>query len=122
MSSTVNEFLTHYGIKGMRWGVRRTRSQIDSSSEDHRNAQSAKTKAKKGGVKSLSNKELQDLITRMNLEKQYASVVPPSHGKRVLTVGAKFAADVIGGVGKQQATKLANDQATRLIAQLLKKK
>ena len=119
--TTMNEFLSHYGIKGMRWGVRRSRSQIDSSSEDHRTAQSAKKKAKKGGVKSLSNKELQDLITRMNLEKQYSSVVPPSRGKRLLSGGAKFTADVIAGVGKQQATKLANDQATKLVAQMLKK-
>lgn len=121
MSNSVSQFLAHYGIRGMKWGVRRSRSQIDSSSEDHRNATAARGKAKKGGVKSLSNKELQDLITRMNLEKQYSSVIPPSRGKRILTGGAKFTAEVLTGVGKQQATKLANDQASKLVAQMLRK-
>lgn len=121
MTRTIDDVLAHYGVKGMRWGVRRNRSQIDSSSEDHRTAQAARAKAKKGGTKSLSNKELKDLIERLNLEKQYSTVVPPSRGKRILNAGAKFTGDVLLGVGKQQATKLASDQVAKTIAQLLKK-
>ena len=118
---TVEGILAHFGVKGMRWGVRRSRSQLEGGSDDHKNAVSARAKAKKGGTKSLSNKELQDLITRMNLEKQYTTVVPTSRGKRLLSGGVKFTADVLVGVGKQQATKLASDHATRLVGQLLKK-
>ena len=119
--TTVDEVLAHLGIKGMRWGVRRSRSQIDGGSEDHRNAAAARAKAKKGGVKALSNKELQDLVNRMNLEQQYSRVVPPSRGKRVMTSGAKFAGDVLVSVGKQQVTKIASDHATKVVGQLLKK-
>ena len=120
-TTTVDDILEHFGVKGMRWGVRRSRSQLDSSSEDHQRATTAKDKAKRGGTKALSNKELQDLITRMNLERQYKTIVPPSGGKRFLIGGAKMAAEILTGVGKQQATKLASDQATKLAAQLLKK-
>lgn len=122
MTTTVDEILSHYGVKGMRWGVRRrSTTKTDDSSEDHQTAQAAKAKAKKGGTKSLSNKELKDLIERMNLEKQYSTVIPPSRGKRILNAGAKFTGDVLLGVGKQQATKLASDQAGKLVGQYLKK-
>lgn len=167
--TTADDILAHYGIKGMRWGVRRSQAQLDlidshtghrtpirynpkkatvernadgslkitassarehrkiqkqidrHPSQDHQNASAAMAKAKKGGTKSLSNKELQDLITRMNLEKQYSQVVPPSGKSKALKAGGKFAGDVLVNVGKQQATKVLNDQATKVVAQVLKK-
>lgn len=69
-SGEIASVLEHFGIKGMHWGVRRNRQQIDSS-DDHANAAAVKQKVKKGGTKTLSNKELQDLVTRMNLEQQF---------------------------------------------------
>jgi hypothetical protein len=54
----------------MKWGVRKASEH--PVSEDHVNAEAAKAHAKKnGGIAALSNKELQDVITRKNLEKQY---------------------------------------------------
>lgn len=117
------EFLEHFGVKGMRWGVRQSKTDRmhKTGSADFRSASDAGQKAKKQGVHTLSNAELQSLITRMNLEKQYASVAPVSRRTRVTRAGAKFAADVLVGVGKQQVTKLASDQATKLIAQAFAK-
>lgn len=69
--------LTHYGVKGMKWGVRKS---SDSSgggrnklppSEDFQNVSANRAKIRSGGTKALSNKELQDVVTRMNLEEQY---------------------------------------------------
>jgi hypothetical protein len=88
MADTFEGFLEHFGIKGMKWGVRRSRSEIDSgASEDHNTAKAARTKARKGGgTKALSNKELQDLITRANLETQYSKIAPSkfSTGRKVI--------------------------------------
>lgn len=119
--TTVEDVLEHFGVKGMRWGVRRSQTELHTGSEDHRNAAAAASKAKKGGVKSLSNKELQDMITRMNLEGQYVRLKPPSKGAVILKSGGKFVGEVLLGVGKSQATKLANDHATKLIGSAFKK-
>lgn len=71
-SDVVDEILAHYGIKGMKWGVSRTREQIDSDSPDVQNVKEAKTKIKANRTTDvLSNKELQAVVTRMNLEQQY---------------------------------------------------
>lgn len=118
MSKDNQSALIHYGIRGMRWGVRRAvRGNNGSSSTDHQTAAIARDKARKGGVKTLSNPELKALIERMNLERQYNSIVPPSKGGRFTRAGLKFVGDVMLNVGKQQATKLVNDQTAKLVAQ-----
>lgn len=90
-------FLEHYGVKGMKWGVSRvkqanaarkaptevktitkpgdfvksTGGRNQQASEDAVKAQVYRQKAKSSTTDSLSNKELQDLVQRMNLEQQY---------------------------------------------------
>lgn len=115
--SVIDDVITHFGVRGMKWGVRRTEAEIHG---DSANATSAAKKAKRHGTKSLSNKELQDLITRMNLEQQYSRIAPSSKGQKALSAGSKVAADILVGVAKQQATKLASDQAAKLIAAALR--
>lgn len=115
---TVEDVLAHFGIKGMKWGTRRSKAELHP---DATRAHAARKKAKKHGSSSLSNEELQTLITRMNLEQQYSRLVPPSRGSRILKGGAKFTGDVLTQVGKQQAVKLASDHATKLVAGGFKK-
>lgn len=97
------EFLSHYGIKGMRWGVRRSAevtavSRPDSgllrrqtkvgvkggeshpAHEDAVKAAVQKQKLKKSGAAALSNQELRDLATRLQLENQ-VQVLASSKGK-----------------------------------------
>lgn len=113
-ADTVEEFLEHYGVKGMKWGVRN--ADRPAASGDAENFRGVKTKARAGGVKSLTNKELQDFITRANLEQQYHRLNPSAKKKAL-----QFTADILLGVGKQQAMKLAGDAATKLVSELLKK-
>lgn len=107
----VDNILAHYGVKGMRWGRRST--EAPAASEDHTRTAETKTLVKSGGLKSASNKQLQDAINRMNLEQQY-NRLNPSPGKKV----AKFVADILLGVGKQEAIKfvggLAADQIKKI--------
>ena len=115
-SDDVGEFLEHFGIKGMKWGVRRQKktTQVGNvttvqkegrrvrakggkrlvASEDAVKAAVARQKAKKSTTDSLSNQELQALVNRMNLEQQYSRLGGQS-GSR-LANGLKVAKNIIG--------------------------
>ena len=82
---TAGGSLKHYGVKGMKWGVHRdtpsggsSTSRAPRASEDSRAATSALNKAATRGTQSLSNKELQAAIQRMNLENQYHNLTTVS--------------------------------------------
>jgi len=66
--------LYHHGVKGMKWGVRRTRKQLgydDQSSrpkEVHEDYKKAHTKK---SVKEMSDKELRDRLNRLQMEQNY---------------------------------------------------
>jgi hypothetical protein len=75
LTQAPDDVLAHYGIKGMKWGIRR-KSSADakpklSVSADAKRSMDIKKQVKTDGLKTLSNKDLQDFITRKNLEKQY---------------------------------------------------
>lgn len=93
--SDVSDFLAHFGIKGMHWGVRRnnigTPSEVTVSHtpgrkvtakggefqpahEDAKRAAAARQTAKASTTDALSNDELKKLVERMNLEQQYSNL------------------------------------------------
>jgi hypothetical protein len=113
----VETVLAHYGVKGMKWGVHRSRSAQAKAHPDAIVAKRAKEKVKKDSVDSLSNEELRQLVTRLNLEKQFDTLKPATPGSR----SKRILAETLVGVGKQQATKAINDQASKRIALLLAK-
>lgn len=76
MSNDLDDFLSHYGIPGMKWGVRRRSSRISSRSSDAAKAIRYKGQAKKRGVSSLSNDQLSKLNKRLELEKKYKDLNP----------------------------------------------
>lgn len=73
--------LRHYGVLGMKWGVRRTPDQLARAAKKRgdwsEEAKDLKTiRSKK--VKSLSNAELRRANERLNLEKNYRDLTPQS--------------------------------------------
>lgn len=74
---TVDDVLEHFGVKGMKWGIRKDKKSRGSGpvSPDKVRAQAAEAVIKKHGTKALDNKDLQHLVNRMNLEKQYSGLV-----------------------------------------------
>lgn len=94
-----DEFLIHHGVKGMKWGVRRTQAQLDraanrrasrSPSDDSRRASTLRKKP----MRALSNKELKDVNERLNLEQNYSRLNPSS-----ITKGKNFAKATIATAG-----------------------
>ena len=62
------EFLAHYGVRGMKWGVRKKRS----ASADAQRHKSNKKKA----LKELSDDELKSLVNRLNMEQNARRLNP----------------------------------------------
>lgn len=82
--------LMHYGILGMKWGVRRTEAQLararkkaakqEPDHDDYKKAHSGKS------YRAMSNQELRDANNRLNMEKQYKDLTKKtSKGKKIVT-------------------------------------
>jgi 2'-5' RNA ligase len=93
-SFLTSEGLSHHGVKGMHWGVRKGDSSGNGSapatkpapkpriSEDARNVEKAFAKIDRGGTDVLSNHELQSVVNRLNLEQQYSRLMSTPGGKQ----------------------------------------
>lgn len=122
MSDQLEDFLAHYGVKGMKWGRRKARNSDDGDrpkrtpSEDHLTAKALKKKR----VSEMSNADLKKLTTRMQLEKQYAELTQDS---RTVSRGEKFVKRSISvGNTINQVAAFANSPAGKLLASQIKQR
>lgn len=93
----MNEYeLYHHGVKGMKWGVRRSEKQLSrirkksskrSWSEDAKTAAEIKTK----NPKQMSNAEMRKLNERTRLEREYNQLHPNAMAKGLSYVGKSAA-------------------------------
>lgn len=109
---TVDDVLAHFGVKGMKWGVRRrssSSSSPSSASDDYIRAVTARSKP----AHSLSNQDLQALITRMELEQRYVTAIGRANAKPMTKGGhvKKFVSNLLLDVGKTEITYLAKQSA-----------
>ena len=114
-SDTLDIFLSHYGVKGMKWGVRKDRRAKAKAARKKGGA------AKKSGAgkrtydaRKLSNSELKRVVTRMELEKRYKDLNQPKKEK-----GGSFVKKQLKSFGKQHANKLIPAAAGAGVAVLL---
>lgn len=68
----ITDTLAHYGIRGMKWGVRKRSIPKQGPSGDAREAHRAFVKAKVSGPQALTNNELIKVNNRLNLEQNFA--------------------------------------------------
>lgn len=115
--------LAHFGVKGMKWGVRRTPAQLDSASSDVVEVTAAKAKisSNRGSTAPLSNKELQSVVTRMNLEQQYSRLTTtPSTAAKIKkgakAVGGAATGALAIGVTVNRAMQFAASPAGRVLS------
>lgn len=114
-----DNFLEHYGVKGMQWGVRKSGKGSSTPSNDPR---STRTKGfdKSRKLSDIPTDELQTMVNRMNLEKNYISLYEGGSAKKANS-GAKFATDILTNVARQQITNGLSRQVGKLMAEAAKK-
>ena len=131
------QFLAHYGVKGMKWGVRKRRETKGAETvekigftgktkvkatggtgqaavPDAVKAAIQKQTFKKSGAAALSNAELRELAQRLQLEQQVTQLAG--------SPGQKFVSRQLGGVANQQTQRVANQKAAEVIDSKLRKK
>lgn len=92
----MGSYLMHFGVKGMRWGVRRKRNRILT----------AKAKARRRNPSEMSDAELDNAILRMQREKRYKQLAgqrnPGGIAKSAISREAKT---VLRTTGEQLASE-----------------
>lgn len=124
--SAVEDFISHFGVRGMRWGIRRdelgnlgirrSKPTKEPASEEAAKATVLKSRVKTSGTQALSNTELQAAIKRMQLETDYTRLSATTSSK-----GRRWATNFILGVGQQQAREQTNKYVTGQVAKALAK-
>lgn len=109
--------LVHHGIKGMKWGVRRTEAQLarargNTKSDEKTSSISTKkaeaTKRKK--MSEMSDEELRRVVNRLQLEQQYRNLNPEK-----VSTGKKFANKVVKDIVIPVATEVAKNEFRKVL-------
>ena len=98
----MDQEIYHHGIKGMRWGIRRTLKQLGKTAKsikekttDNQHADYKRTHDAKS-IKKMSDAELRERINRLNMERQYSQMNPTrvSRGHEILKAALAAATTV----------------------------
>ena len=101
----MDDELYHYGVKGMKWGIRRYQNKDGTLTAAGKKREREKTRGwskeaknarriKRKSVHQMTNKELQQLNKRMVLENNYPRLNPNKVER-----GLKYAGAVVGAMG-----------------------
>lgn len=142
----VDAFLEHYGVLGMKWGVRKKRSTKTVEFTDRltgakgrvvvKNARGSKREKRKierlktrsqPSVKRLSDEQLRTAINRMQLERQYTQLrTDQTNNKAAKAFLAKHGTKIVGaaltGFATQQVGKGLNTAASKAAAKAAAKR
>lgn len=90
----MEEYLAHYGIKGMRWGRRKAKN----TSDDHKRIAAIRKKH----ISEMSNSELKEAVNRMQQEQQYGQL-----SSQLKAAGRSKTTNTLKAIGKVTAKSLA---------------
>lgn len=99
MSTDTEDFLSHYGVKGMKWGKRNKRTQKESREISKRKKIASKRRT-------LSDKEIETYIGRLEKEKKLKSLIEDD-----LSPGKKVAKQIMSDTGQKVVKTVATGAA-----------
>jgi hypothetical protein len=116
----VEDFLSHYGVRGMRWSVRKHRNE-EARKQQFSKAEKQKRKEGKTAYQKapnrLSDQELKDRIARMDLERRYSDLNSPQQSE-----GRKYARSIVEQVGRTATAGAAGAAITYFVQRELKRR
>ena len=137
----VDDTLTHYGVKGMKWGIRKdlrfskkTKTSQEGSSDDFSGINKGRKnknivqprksndglvvrKQKGKDLTKLSDADLNRTLDRLRKEKEYRKLNESAMQRKLIEAGQNVAMNVV----TKYASELADKQASKAIGNLTKK-
>lgn len=135
-----DDYLAHYGVLGMKWGVRRTAAQLGNRVRSKRaqakrkqslaKARATREKNRKAAAKrqqlldkgllspkKMTDAELKAKIERLNLEKEFKKSMTEARGDG----GKKYVTDILKKIGENTMTNLGTQAATHIVGNAINK-
>ena len=119
--------LVHYGILGMKWGVRRSKAELarargkkTSDSGDDSDDKKQTTAKRSKSISEMSDDELRKSVQRLQLEKQYRDLNPKqvSAGQKIVD---KILKDVVVPAATEVGRNLLKEEFGKLAKEIQKK-
>lgn len=106
-------YLAHYGVLGMKWGVRKDQSSGSGRPKKKKLSKKEAARIKKAKIRKMSDKELEHRVRRLELEKKYSNLTKEevSEGRRfvnkfIMDNGSKMLSGAVTIVGAEVARRV----------------